>query len=287
MNTLTDFLVYAGFVGLGFAFVEDLLYLSGAGSVGETILVSGPSGSSSACSLTRSSPRPRRSASTSRPSARGPPGMRVLYGVGGYVGAMTLHAIWNGSTSLGLVGYLLVYVCVCVPLVRRAGDVAVRSRRSEGQRLNLQLPLLVADGPDHGPRGGLARDAPVASGPVRRGEGRLGRHGPRPRCATSATRSPSSRSCVTRRARPGTTRPCSARSWSSVGSVQARACRRAAVPHRSGPARARGDGPAVPPACTAPGSTAAGVGATAPAADVGYAAPPSPSWGQPGSPPQA
>ncbi len=39
MNTLTGFLLSAGFVGLGFAFVEDLLYLSSAGSVGDTTLV--------------------------------------------------------------------------------------------------------------------------------------------------------------------------------------------------------------------------------------------------------
>lgn len=145
MNTLTDFLVYAGFVGLGFAFVEDLLYLSSAGSVGNTFLVGAVRlvlgvfahpffTSATAIGLYFATFRARTTA------------MRVLYGLGGYAGAMTLHAIWNGSTSLGLGGYLLVYVCVSVPLFAGLVVLAIRNRRSEGLRLNLQLPRLVAEG---------------------------------------------------------------------------------------------------------------------------------------------
>lgn len=145
MNTLTDFLVYAGFVGLGFAFVEDLLYLSSTGSVGDTILVGAVRlvlgvfahpffTSATAIGLYHAAFRARTT------------GMRILYGLGGYVGAMTLHAIWNGSASLGLAGYLLVYVCVSVPLFAGLVVLAIRSRRSEGTRLNLQLPRLVAEG---------------------------------------------------------------------------------------------------------------------------------------------
>lgn len=145
MNSLTDFLVYAGFVGLGFAFVEDLLYLSSTGSLEGTVLIGAMRlvlgvfahpffTSATAIGLYLAMSRARTA------------GMPILYGLGGYVGAVTLHAIWNGSASLGLEAYLLVYVFVCIPLFAGPVVIAIRSRRSEGRRLNLQLPLLVADG---------------------------------------------------------------------------------------------------------------------------------------------
>ncbi len=144
MNTLTDFLVYAGFVGLGFAFVEDLLYLSSTGSLTGTIvtgvirLLLGVFAhpfftSATAIGLYYATNRARTT------------GRKVLYGLGGYVGAMTLHGIWNSSTIFGLSGYLIVYGCVSVPLFVGLVVIAVHSRRSEGSRVNLQLPRMVGE----------------------------------------------------------------------------------------------------------------------------------------------
>jgi RsiW-degrading membrane proteinase PrsW (M82 family) len=148
MNSLTDFLVYAGFVGLGFAFVEDMLYLASAGSVGETLLLAAlrlvlgvfahPFFTSATAIGLYFAMR------TSRV------GLKILYGIAGYLGAVLLHAIWNGSsTFFGLLGYLVAYGIVLVPLFAGLVYLAVRSRNVEGTRVAQQVPHMVQQGLIH------------------------------------------------------------------------------------------------------------------------------------------
>ncbi len=56
LNSLTDCLVYAGLVGAGFAWLEDILYIANADSVADSLFTAA-CGSSCPRSPTRCSPR--------------------------------------------------------------------------------------------------------------------------------------------------------------------------------------------------------------------------------------
>lgn len=143
LNSLTDFLVYAGFVGLGFAFVEDLLYISNSATLQQAIftgalrLVMGvfahPFFTSATAIGLYYATRVR-----SKP-------LKAVIGIGGYLGAVALHATWNGSASMGLGVYFGVYLLILVPLFAGLVVVAVRSRSREGRTVREQLPRMVAE----------------------------------------------------------------------------------------------------------------------------------------------
>lgn len=146
MTTLTDCLVYAGFVGIGFAFVEDMLYASGVG-VGEGLviivfrLVTGAFGHCLFTTITAlgvaKSLQIRHDQSAQR------------YGVIalGFLGAMALHAVWNGSIALfGFAGYVIAYLAVLLPTFVVAIVIAVRSRKREAVLFNQEVPKMVQAG---------------------------------------------------------------------------------------------------------------------------------------------
>lgn len=145
MTTLVDCLVYAGMVGLGFAFIEDLLYLSGAETVEGTLftaalrLILGVFAHPLFTTMTALgiwfSLRQRSTA------------MKLLCIVAGYLAAAALHGIWNAAATLGgLVGYLGVYALVMVPVFAGMVTLAIRSRRREGRVLQAQLGPMVQQG---------------------------------------------------------------------------------------------------------------------------------------------
>ncbi|WP_169337932.1 PrsW family intramembrane metalloprotease [Propionicicella superfundia] len=145
MNSLTDFLVYAGMVGLGFAFVEDLLYISSSESLGGALLTA-------ALRLIMGVfAHPFFTSATAiglylATQARGA-GLKALYGIGGYVVAVALHAIWNGSSLAGgLTGYLIAYALVLAPLFAGLVYLAVRTRNAEGRTVARQIPRMMAEG---------------------------------------------------------------------------------------------------------------------------------------------
>lgn len=145
MNTLTDFLVYAGMVGLGFAFVEDLLYISSSRSLGGALftaalrLIMGVFAHPFFTSATAIGLYLATRARTA--------GMKAVFGLGGYLVAVSLHATWNASSLFGgIVGYLLAYVLVLVPLFAGLVYLAVRTRNAEGQTVARQLPRMMAEG---------------------------------------------------------------------------------------------------------------------------------------------
>ena len=144
LNSLTDCLVYAGLVGAGFAWLEDILYIGGGETLGDSLLTA-------AMRLIMA------------PFAHSL--FTTMFGIGvylalqqrnavakvgfillGYVGAVIMHGLWNGSSLLGLAAYLLVYVLWMVPIFGLAIWLGVASRRREQRVVAQKLPGMVAAG---------------------------------------------------------------------------------------------------------------------------------------------
>jgi RsiW-degrading membrane proteinase PrsW (M82 family) len=146
LDGVLDGIVYAGMVGIGFAFVENILYLAAAynGTYGM-----GPGGSEAL-------------ASTFAVRALASPFAHPLFtsftgiGVGiavnsrsrwvrftapvlGYCAAVLAHAAWNASTLAGARGFVGVYLLVMTPIYVSVVCFAVWSRRSERRMLTAAL----------------------------------------------------------------------------------------------------------------------------------------------------
>lgn len=150
---ILDGIVYAGMVGVGFAFVEDILYLSQAyigedgrtGGIEEAVALFVVRGIASpfahpfftafigiGIGVAVSSRRPR---------------VRALAPILGYVAAVSTHAAWNGSLLLdGSEGALIAYGGVMVPGFAVMVAFAVWSRRREGVLLATSLTDCAARG---------------------------------------------------------------------------------------------------------------------------------------------
>ncbi|ORB61593.1 PrsW family intramembrane metalloprotease [Mycolicibacterium tusciae] len=142
LNSLTDCLVYAGLVGAGFAWLEDILYIAGGETLGDSLLtpsvrlVMGPFAHSLFTTMfalgvwfalhNRS------------------PAMKTLYILLGYAGAVIMHGLWNGSSVIGPETYLAVYVFWMVPVFVFAIVLGVRSRKKEQRVVAEKLPGMVA-----------------------------------------------------------------------------------------------------------------------------------------------
>jgi len=147
VDGILDGIVYAGLVGVGFAFTENILYLGSAyvGADG-----SGPGGLGSATSLfvVRGvfSPfaHPLFTAffgigiglavtAKTRP-------WRLLAPVVGYLAAVTAHASWNASAFFaGGQGFVLTYICAMVPAFLLLAGFAIWARNREGRMLSRSL----------------------------------------------------------------------------------------------------------------------------------------------------
>ena len=144
LNSLTDCLVYAGLVGAGFAWLEDILYIGSGETLGDSLLTA-------ALRLIMA------------PFAHSL--FTTMFGIGvyfalqqrnsfakvgyillGYIGAVVMHGLWNGSSLLGLEAYLLVYVLWMVPIFGLAIRLGVASRRREQRVVAEKLPGMVAAG---------------------------------------------------------------------------------------------------------------------------------------------
>jgi RsiW-degrading membrane proteinase PrsW (M82 family) len=138
-----DGLVYAGVTAIGFAFIEDIGYIAqsfGQGTdagVATVILrlVIAPFAHPLFTSMTGigiglAVSRPRTSTTW-------------LYPVIGFIAAVGLHALWNGSLSFGFASYVVVYLVVMVPAFIGAALIATWHRRRERDVVNRQLPAMV------------------------------------------------------------------------------------------------------------------------------------------------
>ncbi|MBV9821640.1 MAG: PrsW family intramembrane metalloprotease [Actinobacteria bacterium] len=140
---VVDGLVYAGFAAVGFAFVEDIGYVAESFSQGTDTgvatvvmrLVLAPFAHPLFTSMTGLGV----GLAVSRP--RSP--ARWRYPLAGYLAAVALHALWNGSLTFGFGGYLLVYVVIMIPAFVGVILIARYHRRRERDVVRRQLPELV------------------------------------------------------------------------------------------------------------------------------------------------
>ncbi len=146
LDGILDGLVYAGLVGVGFAFTENVLYLSAAWDGTDGI---GPGGAAGVTStfLLRCvvSPfaHPLFTAFTgigiglavgSRSRS-----VRLLAPLGGYALAVLAHGAWNASMIFGTAGFASVYVVLMVPALVAIGALALWARRAEATLLTAAL----------------------------------------------------------------------------------------------------------------------------------------------------
>ncbi len=144
LNSLTDCLVYAGLVGAGFAWLEDILYIGSGDTLGDSLLTA----------AMRLIMAPFAHSLFTTMFAIGVyfalQQRNTLTKIGclllGYVGAVVMHGLWNGSSLLGVEAYLLVYVLWMVPIFGLAIWLGVASRRREQRVVAAKLPGMVAAG---------------------------------------------------------------------------------------------------------------------------------------------
>ncbi|WP_141845949.1 PrsW family intramembrane metalloprotease [Lapillicoccus jejuensis] len=136
---IVDGIVYAGMVGAGFAFTENILYLGRMyaeyGTQGLTALfllrcVMGPFAHPLFTSMTGIGLGVAVSLVRTR-------GTKVLAGLAGYLAAVGLHALWNLSASTG--NLLGLYVLVQVPIFLGYVATLVWARTREGRQIRLYL----------------------------------------------------------------------------------------------------------------------------------------------------
>jgi len=143
LNTLTDCLVYAGFTAVGFAWLENIFYIASGETLPTSLAVAGMR------LLIGPFAHPLFTTMT---------GIGVYFalkqrGVGakvgcvllGYLGAVLMHGLWNGSALFGAKTYLGVYVLWMMPVFALAITLAVASRRREQQIIAGKLPGMVAE----------------------------------------------------------------------------------------------------------------------------------------------
>lgn len=144
MNSLTDCLVYAGITAAGFAWIENIAYIGGGENVGGSLLtaalrlIMGPFAHPLFTTFTGIGVY----FALQRRSTLAKVGCIVL----GYLGAVLMHGLWNGSSVVGIEAYLLVYVFWVIPIFALAIVLAVRSRRREQRIVAEKLPNMVAAG---------------------------------------------------------------------------------------------------------------------------------------------
>jgi protease PrsW len=144
LNSLTDCLVYAGLTAAGFAWLEDILYIGSGETVGDSLwtaalrLIMAPFAHPLFTTMTGIGvwfALQRRSLITKV-------GCILL----GYIGAVTMHGLWNGSSLFGVEAYFLVYLLWMVPIFALAIWLGVASRRREQKVVAGKLPGMVAAG---------------------------------------------------------------------------------------------------------------------------------------------
>lgn len=159
IDGVVDGLVYAGLVGIGFAFTENILYYAGAYTGGADF---GPGGLGSASTLfvVRGifSPFAHPLFTSAIGVAAGLAVTRRSRWLGvvllpvGYAVAVALHAVWNGSTFIGSGEFfLLTYLFAMVPGFFVMAGLAGWARAREGRILAQAMQDLAGRGylPDH------------------------------------------------------------------------------------------------------------------------------------------
>jgi RsiW-degrading membrane proteinase PrsW (M82 family) len=161
---IVDGIVYAGMAGIGFAFIENVLYL------GRALDESGAAGAVFVFVLrcvVSPFAHPLFTAATGVGIGIAARTRNPLVAVGapilGWCVAVALHGAWNLSAASGLDGFVAAYVVVQMPVFLGVALVAVLARRREGRLIARHLEV-------YGSTGWLARSelAMLCSLPARR-----------------------------------------------------------------------------------------------------------------------
>jgi protease PrsW len=147
-----DGIVYAGMTAAGFAFTENILYFGRAFDIGG---MASEQGGVLMVFVLRGvlSPfaHPLFTAMTGigvgLAAVSNKPATRVFAPIAGYVGAVVLHGLWNGSATLGGgLAFLAVYALIMVPLFIGMVVLVLWQRRREQRVVAAALPGFVAAG---------------------------------------------------------------------------------------------------------------------------------------------
>ncbi len=144
IHGLLDGLIYGALAGVGFAFVEDVLYYLNSlesGALPLTFFLRGVMGPFAHPLFTSAIGIGVGIAVVTRQ-----PAVRVLAPVLGYLAAVIMHGIWNGSTYWGGDGFLFAYAAIMLPLLAIVLAVAIWARSREGKMLVAALQQIVAMG---------------------------------------------------------------------------------------------------------------------------------------------
>jgi protease PrsW len=144
LNSLTDCLVYAGLAGAGFAWLEDILYIGDGETVGDSLvtaamrLIMAPFAHSLFTTMTGIGVY----FALQRRSVAAKAGCILL----GYLAAVFMHGLWNGSSLLSIEAYFLTYIFWMVPIFGLVIWLGVASRRREQRIVAEKLPGMVSAG---------------------------------------------------------------------------------------------------------------------------------------------
>ncbi|GAB7193317.1 PrsW family intramembrane metalloprotease [Kineococcus sp. NUM-3379] len=142
---VVDGIVYAVFVGVGFAFLENVLYL------GRALQTDGPA-SLAVVFVLRCIASPFAHPLFTMATGVGlgiaarsrNPLVRLIAPLAGFAVAVLLHALWNGSASVGL--FLPTYVLLQVPIFAAAVVLALVARAREARLIARHLRVYAATG---------------------------------------------------------------------------------------------------------------------------------------------
>lgn len=151
---VVDGIVCAGFVALGFAFTENILYFGRAFLEGQTQLgVGGGIFAASATFVFRGvlSPfaHPMFTALTGIGlglAVYARPPLRLLAPIAGLAGAIALHSWWNFTATRGLGNFVISYLLFMLPLFGLAVALVAWLRAREGRLIARRLPAYAATG---------------------------------------------------------------------------------------------------------------------------------------------
>lgn len=135
LNSLTDCMVYAGVTGAGFAWLEDIMYAGQIPLFGDLFRdIIGPFAHPLFTTMTGIGVY----FALQRRNVVAKAGCILL----GYLAAVVMHGMWNGSMKLG--HFIAVYLLWMVPVFVLVIVLAVLSRRKEQRIVAARLPDMVA-----------------------------------------------------------------------------------------------------------------------------------------------
>lgn len=144
LNSLTDCLVYAGVTAVGFAWLENIFYIADGATLADSLLtagmrlVMGPFAHPLFTTFTAIGVH----FALQQRNWAAKAGCVLL----GYLAAVVMHGLWNGSALAGPGAYFALYVVWMMPVFALAVTLAVRSRRREQRIVAAKLPGMVAAG---------------------------------------------------------------------------------------------------------------------------------------------